>query len=264
MRYYSVSEMKESVAQKRDWERQFPVSRFIYRPVSFYLASFLSRFTNSPEIIAWSGLPVGIAAAWLLLNVGRFGPWPGIAGLALFALLDAVDGNMARATKQVTLYGRMIDGLMGKIAEGIYIPALACGLYLQAQRGGGGGLMELIGGSPEQVSWTVIAAGFSALCAMLYCGAIETTYDHLKLKKEGVAPLDVNAKFGVSRFRGNPLYLVFINLHAFNVQIMLLSLAVLLGPRGPVWFIYLLCAYYLLRLLVFFSYYLHRASKELK
>ncbi|PKM98691.1 MAG: hypothetical protein CVU79_02210 [Elusimicrobia bacterium HGW-Elusimicrobia-3] len=264
MRYYTVTEMKESLSQKSTWERQFPVTRFIYRPVSFYLASFMSRFTNSPETIVWLGLPVGIAAAWLLLNVGRFGPWPGIAGLALFALLDAVDGNMARATKQVTLYGRMIDGVMGKIAEGIYIPALACGLYLQAQRGGLRGLTGLMRGSPEQASWTVIAAGFTALCAMLYCGAIETAYDHLKLKKDGPSPLDVNAKFGVSRFSANPLYLVFVNINAFNVQIMLLAGAVLLGPGGPVWFIYLLCAYYLVRLVIYFSYYIHKASKELK
>lgn len=261
MRYYTVAEMKESLSQKSTWERQFPVTRFIYRPVSFYLASFMSRFTNSPETIVWLGLPVGIAAAWLLLNVGRFGPWPGIAGLALFALLDAVDGNMARATKQVTLYGRMIDGVMGKIAEGIYIPALACGLYLRSNNGG---LLQSMVASPELVSWSVVAAGFTALCAMLYCGIIETAYDHLKLKKDGVAPLDVNAKFGVSRFSGNPLYLVFININAFNVQIMLLSLAVILAPRGPVWFIYLLCAYYLLRLLVYFSYYTYKASKELR
>lgn len=264
MRYYTVAEMKASLSQKSTWERQFPVTRFLYRPVSFYLASFLSRFTNSPETIVWLGLPVGIAAAWLLLNVASFGPWPGIAGLALFALLDAVDGNMARATGQVTLYGRMIDGVMGKIAEGVYIPALACGLFLQSQNGGTRGLLDLLSGSSPQVSWTVVAAGFTALCAMLYCGIIETAYDHLKLKKEGVPPLDVNAKFGVSRFSGNPLYLAFVNLNAFNVQILLLALAVIIAPGGPVWFIYLLCAYYLLRLLVYFSYYTYKASKELK
>jgi len=264
MRYYSVAEMKESLSQKSTWERQFPVTRFIYRPVSFYLASFMSRFTNSPETIVWLGLPVGLAAAWLLLKVGSFGPWPGIAGLALFALLDAVDGNMARATKRVTLYGRMIDGVMGKIAEGIYIPALACGLYLQAQGGGPRALLGAVTGSSAQVSWLIVAAGFTALCAMLYCGTIETAYDHLKLKKDGVPPVDVNAKFGVSRFSGNPLYLVFINLNAFNVQIMLLILAFLFQPQGPVWFIYFLCAYYLLRLVIYFSYYIQKAAKELK
>lgn len=264
MRYYTIAEMKESLYQKSTWEKQFPVTRFIYRPLSFVLASFMSRFTNSPEAIVWMGLPVGLTASWLLLNVGEYGPWPGILGLALFALLDAVDGNMARVTKRVTLYGRMLDGIMGKIAEGIYIPALACGLYLDAPAVTFAPLTGAGGLPLSPATWHVVAAGFTALCALLYCGILETTYEHLKLKKYGEPPLDVNAKFGVSRFSNNPVYLVFINLNAFNVQILLLSLAVVLGPTGPVWFIYLLCAYYLVRLLVYFSYYVSKASEELR
>lgn len=254
MRHYSIEEIKASYAQKRDWEKQFPVSRYIFRPVSFAVAALLSRVTNSPEALAWFGLAVGLLSSWLLLKLGAYGPWPGVAGLAAFALLDAVDGNMARVTGRVTLYGKMLDSVLGRTAEGLYLPALACGLALAgrepcAARAGGPG-------------WLLVAAGFWALCASLYSGILETTYDYFKLQKAPAGPADVTAVIGSSRFRGNPLYAVFINLNAFNVQVLLLAAAAAFGAE-PL-FVWAIAAYYTLRLLVTFPYYMRRASVELK
>jgi len=263
---YSFAEVSASYTQKRDWEKQFPVSRYIFRPLSFRATAFLSRFTNSPEKIAWAGLAVGACAAWLLVNLRYFGPWPGITALALFALLDAVDGNMARVTGNVTLYGRMLDGMLGKIAEGIYLPALACGLYLEQSglpwRAG----FLAAGGNrfAEPAPWLLVVAGFTALCAMLYASIVETTYDHLKLQKAPPVPTDVKAEIQSSRFRGNFLYSIFINLNAFNVQVLLLAGAAMAGTRGLALFIQAFAAYYTIRLLVVFTYYMRRASQELR
>lgn len=261
MKQYSTQEMAASYRQKQDWEKQFPVSRFIFRPLSFRVAAFLSRFTNSPEVIAWAGLAVGAAAACFLVGLPYFGPWPGIAALALFALLDAVDGNMARATGNVTLYGRMLDGMLGRLAEGVYIPALACGLYLElSARPWPSGWNSF----PDPAPWLLVAAGFSTLCAMLYTGIVETTYDCMKLQKSPPPPTDVKAEIQSSRFRGNFFYAVFINLNAFNVQVLLLAAAAAAGTRGLVVFIQAFCAYHTLRLLVVFIYYMRRASQELR
>lgn len=261
MSRYTLSDVVASYEQKRDWERQFPVSRFLFRPLSFPLAAFLLRFTESAAAVAWFGLAVGLAASWLLVELRAFGPWPGIAGLALFALLDAADGNIARTTKSVTLYGKMLDGLLGRLAEGIYMPALACGLYLAY--GPGGSLLDLLRGG--RVSWLVPAAGFAALAASLYAATIEAYFDLYSLQKAAPpSPPDVNARIGSSRFRGNPLYFLFINLHAFNVQVLLLAAAAVAGPRGLEAFVNGLAAYYLLRLGVVFCYYVRRASLELK
>lgn len=262
MTKYSMAEIKASYAQKRDWEKQFPVSYFIFRPLSFPLAALLSRFTNSAPLVAWFGLAVGLTAAWFLLNLRTYGPWPGIAGLALFALLDAVDGNLARVTGTVTVYGKMLDGMLGKIAEGLYMPALACGVYLDAHAPGGL-LSSLQTGTPG-VSWLVIAAGFGSLCAMLYSAILETTFDYFKLQKSPSGPADVNARIGSSRFRGNFFYSVFINLQAFNVQVSLLAAAALFGLHAIVLFVYSLAAYYLLRLGVTFFYYIRKGSVELR
>lgn len=266
MKHYSTQEMAASYKQKQDWEKQFPVSRFIFRPLSFRVAAMLSRFTNSPEAIAWAGLAVGLAAACLLAGLRYFGPWPGIAALALFALLDAVDGNMARATGNVTLYGKLLDGMLGKIAEGIYLPALACGLYLELSgRPWPAGLPASVwNGFSEPAPWLLVVAGFTALCAMLYSGIVETAYDYLKMQKAPSDPADVKAEIRSSRFRGNFFYSVFINLNAFNVQVLLLAAAAAAGRSGLAAFILAFCAYYALRLLVVFTYYMRSASQELR
>ena len=265
MKHYTIAEIKESYTQKRDWEKQFPVSYYIFRPVSFIVASLVSRLTNSAPAIAWAGLGVGLGASWLLLRLADYGPWPGIAGLALFALLDAVDGNMARVTKTVTLYGKMLDGMLGRLAEGIYMPALACGLYFEASRHGADSLFSALQNSGAAgASWSTVAAGFIALCAMLYSGIIETTFDNLSLQNGNRPAAEVTAKIGSSRFRGNIFYSVFINLNAFNVQVLLLTAAAVYGRRGLAAYVYSLAAYYLLRLMVVFVYYMRRASDELQ
>lgn len=266
MKHYTTQEMAASYTQKRDWEKQFPVSRYIFRPLSFRAAAFLSRFTNSPEAIAWTGLAVGACAAGLLVNLRYLGPWPGITALALFALLDAVDGNMARVTGNVTLYGRMLDGMLGKIAEGIYLPALACGLYLELNHHPWRAVSLAAGGNliAELAPWLLVAAGFTALCAMLYASVVETTYDCIKLQKAPPPPADAKAEVRSSRFRGNFFYAVFINLNAFNVQVLLLAAAAAAGTRGLTVFLLAFCAYYTLRLLVVFSHYMRRASQEFR
>jgi len=268
MRSYTIAEIKNSYEQKKDWEKQFPVSRYIFRPLSFAAASVLSRLTNSAEAVAWAGLAAGLAASWFLFDLKAYGPWPGIGGLALFALLDAVDGNLARVTGTVTFYGKMLDGIFGKLAEGIYMPALACGIYRACGDGPANGLAAAFSPLLNQrtaVSWSIAAAGFIALSAMLYSGTIETAYDSLLLQKTPPsAPAGINARIGSSRFRGNSIYALFINLNAFNVQVLLLAAAACFGVRGLVYFVEALAAYYLLRLAVIFVYYTRKASTDLR
>jgi len=252
MKHYSVAEIRASYEQKRDWERQFPVSYYIFRPLSFPLTSALSRLTNSAQAIAWAGLCVGIAACALLAS-RAFGPWPGIAGLALFSLLDAADGNMARATGSVTRYGKLLDGVLGKLVEGSYLAALAAGLYFS----GDSGLKELLRPASP---WTLLS-GFIALAAMLYSGYLESAYDAMRAEASGGAPKDPGARIGSSRFRGNVVYAVFINLHAFNLQVLLLGLATLAG--GETAFLVFIAGYYLVRLAVLFPYYLLKGRAEL-
>lgn len=252
MKNYSIAEIRASYAKKRDWERQFPVSYYLFRPLSFPLTALLSRLTNSPRAIAWAGLAVGAAACVLLARRGNYGPWPGVAGLALFALLDACDGNMARVTGSVSRYGKLLDGALGKLVEGLYLPALSAGLYFSPAAGFP---LSLACPSP----WTLLA-GFAALAGMLYSSYIESAYDALR-GEAGGGPGDVNAPVGSSRFRGNFFYGVFINFHAFNLQVLLLAAAALAGREDA--FLAVMAAYYLARAALLFPYYLAKGRSEL-
>lgn len=253
MKKMTIAEVKASYEQKKDWERQFPVSACLFRPLSFPLTAMLSRVTNSPGAIAWAGLGVGALACILLFRRGQFGPWPGIAGLALFALLDAADGNMARVTGSVTRYGKFLDGTLGKLVEGLYLPALSAGLYF-TERPGMSGLI-----APHSTS--LLLSGFIALIAMLYSSYIESAHDALANEAKGSGQPGLNAKIGSSRFRGNIFYSVFINLHAFNLQVLLLALAAFWGEEAL--FLALITAYYLVRLAVIFPYYIIKTRAEL-
>lgn len=253
MKRLSIPEIRASYAQKKDWERQFPASYRLFRPLSFPLTSLISGFTKSPPAIAWAGLGVGALACVLLYRKDQFGPWPGISGLALFALLDAVDGNMARATGSVTRYGKFLDGALGKLVEGLYLPALSSGLYFASLSG--------LGGLINQPSTGLLLSGFIALIAMLYSSYIESAYDALSNEAKGGGQPDLGAKIGSSRFRGNIFHAVFINLHAFNLQILLLALAAFLGREAL--FLAFITVYYLVRLAIIFTYYIIKARTEL-
>lgn len=248
MKYYTTEEIRSGYEQKRDWERQFPVSYYIFRPLSFPLTSFLSRFTNSPQALAWFGLCVGAAACVLLAMRGPFGTWPGLFGLALFAILDAADGNMARATGSVTRYGKLLDGALGKLVEGLYLPAMSSGLYFCGEAG-----------FPAADETWVLLSGFIALAAMLYSSYIESAYDSLR---PGPVAADPNARIGSSSFRGNPLYTLFINMHAFNLQLVLLAAAALAGLEAA--FLLFLMSYYLFRMAATFTYFLVKGRIGLK
>lgn len=252
MKNYTVAEIRASYEQKREWERQFPVSFYLFRPFSFRLTAILSLFTNSPQAIAWAGLAIGAAACGLLAWRGTYGVWPGIAGLALFALLDACDGNMARVTGSVTRYGKLLDGALGKLVEGLYLPALSAGLYFSAN--------ARFPWDMARPSVWLLLSGFAALTFMLYSSYIESAYDAIR-NEAGGGQGNVNSRIGSSRFRGNVFYGVFINLHAFNVQALLLAAAALAGREDL--FLFLIAGYYLVRMAVLFTYYLVKGRSEL-
>ncbi|HBA62167.1 MAG TPA: hypothetical protein DCZ92_15410 [Elusimicrobia bacterium] len=258
MTKYSVAQMREGYTQKKEWEKQFPVSYFIFRPLSFYLASFLTNFTNSPSATAYAGFFIGVSGSGLLFFSGTAGIWPGWGLLAFYALLDAADGNIARATKNVTYYGKFLDGTLGIIAEGLYLPCLAAGLYLD------GTGSYITNGLPGLAPAGLVAAAFLALTGLLYSARIEAGYDYhavQKEKAEGTFSGTLTAVIGSSRFRDNLVYRLFINLNAFNVQLLLLAAAALF--RAVDIFILLLAAYYAVRFLVCAVYYLAQASRRL-
>jgi len=126
---YSLEQIKESFVQKRDWERQFPLNYFVVRPFSFYLTYVVMRITQNPAKVAICGFSLGILGCFILACSSVWSVWPGIILVCLYSVSDAVDGNIARTTQNVTLFGKYLDGLLGDIIDGSYFFFLGLGLY---------------------------------------------------------------------------------------------------------------------------------------
>src|SRR5271155_2136994 len=67
-----------------------------------------------PNVLTFLGLVINIGAA-LLFSQGRFG-WAGVVVIGA-GLFDMVDGRVARATKQVTLFGGFFDSVIDRYSD---------------------------------------------------------------------------------------------------------------------------------------------------
>src|ERR1039457_2057426 len=67
-----------------------------------------------PNVLTFLGLVINIWAAWLF-SQGRF-VWAGVVVIGA-GLFDMVDGRVARATKQVTLFGGFFDSVIDRYSD---------------------------------------------------------------------------------------------------------------------------------------------------
>jgi len=251
-RRYSLSEISESYSQKRGWEKQFPVTAYLIRPLSFLLTFLILPVTHQPTRVVWAGLVVGLSGCAMLVALPELGPWPGLALVALFSTLDAVDGNMARVTRQVSRYGALLDGLVGMIIESSYCFCLGLGL-LRATLAARGTL--------EAGDLAAPLAGAVIIIGWLFGSTISDAYmSKLYESGEGGVGQAPTKAIGSSRFRGNPFYALYINLHTVNFQLALLAAAVLLGKIEV--FLYIFALYYVVRPVTIFVYYVNAARRK--
>ena len=83
----------------------------------------------NPATLTWLTLPTGLAAAWLMMEAGE-----GQEGALMFfgaavmmataMALDGLDGNLARATGQVTRWGDYLDHTLDRVLDVVWILAL--------------------------------------------------------------------------------------------------------------------------------------------
>lgn len=248
---YSVAEIKKGYEQKREWEKQFPLSYYVFRPVSFHLSSFLTHFTNSPSKVAFFGFFIALSGLLLLPK----NLWLGTSLLTIYSLWDAADGNIARATGKVTYYGKLVDGYLGVLSESLLFAFL--GVSLTNFRENMIRLHSLGNG-------TVLGyLGFSATILCLHSSLLENIFHSLKSQKDAAYGIssDIKASITKSRFAANPLYLIFVNLGSYNVQLLLLFIS-LFSEAADVFLVFYFF-YYAARFAFFFIYYFRTAAKEL-
>jgi phosphatidylglycerophosphate synthase len=83
----------------------------------------------NPATLTWLTLPTGLAAAWLMMEAGEGQEaalmFFGAAVLMATAMaLDGLDGNLARATGQVTRWGDYLDHTLDRVLDVVWILAL--------------------------------------------------------------------------------------------------------------------------------------------
>jgi phosphatidylglycerophosphate synthase len=119
----------------------------VYRRISMPLSLLVARTPVRPSHVTAAGLAAGLGGA-ALLATGRHGLL--LAGALLVnaaKILDAMDGEVARAKHLDTAAGYVADGLCDRLRD----TAIVVGLGLGAQRAG----------APAALEWTIAAiAGY--------------------------------------------------------------------------------------------------------
>ena len=87
----------------------------------------------NPATLTWLTLPVGLTSAWMMMSAGE-----GQEGALMFLgaaffmatamALDGLDGNVARATGQVTRWGDYLDHTLDRVLDVVWILALGYNL----------------------------------------------------------------------------------------------------------------------------------------
>ena len=101
--------------------------RNLFKKMSQPLVSKLEGV--NPATLTWLTLPTGLAAAWLMMEAGtgKEGALMFIGAAFLMAsamALDGLDGNLARATGQVTRWGDYLDHTLDRVLDVVWVLAL--------------------------------------------------------------------------------------------------------------------------------------------
>jgi Family of unknown function (DUF5941)/CDP-alcohol phosphatidyltransferase len=102
-------------------------STFVVRRISRHLTALALRFRLRPNTItAWS-LVIGLAAAALFAAGAQSAVVAGAVLLQISLVLDCVDGEVARYTRQFTSFGAWLDAVTDRVKEFAVYAGLAVG-----------------------------------------------------------------------------------------------------------------------------------------
>jgi phosphatidylglycerophosphate synthase len=258
---YSLQQIKAAYTQKEDWEKQFPINYFFVRPFSFYLTYLVLKVTRDPAKMAIFGFSLGVIGCFFLATASLFSLWPGILFIALYSISDAADGNIARTTHNVTLFGKYLDGLLGELIDGSYFFFLGVGLYFSWDGSKDPIISPLL---RTHVQIIPLILGALALICRLWATHFRNVYEIYRVRKEGLEPVDdskVKNIIGKSRYHDRWYFLILINLESLNTQLLLLVLLAALGFE--IWFLVFFACFFVGRALVYFIFYFAKTKSRL-
>jgi phosphatidylglycerophosphate synthase len=135
VRTSTISRIKQSYGTKESEDRTDSlVSRFLYRPVSFYLSIPFVGTGCSANQVTLLRIPVAVLGTVLIVT----GTWANtLIGCSLYALctlLDYVDGNIARLYGNANDRGAFLDALVHVFERSLLPISVAVGLCIRRDR----------------------------------------------------------------------------------------------------------------------------------
>ena len=261
MTQYSLKQIKDAYIQKKEWEKQFPMNYFFVRPVSFYLTYLALKVTRDAAKVAIFGFSLGVIGCFFLATSSFFSIWPGILFVALYSFSDAVDGNIARTTLNVTLFGKYLDGLLGELIDGSYLLFFGIGLYFSWDASKDPVISYLL---PKHTQILPLLLGALSLISRLWATHFRNSYEIYRIRREGLQPVDdsqVKSIIGKSKYHDRWYFLVLINLESLNTQLLLLILLAIIGLE--IWFLVFFTCFFMGRAFIYFIFYFTKTKSEL-
>jgi phosphatidylglycerophosphate synthase len=105
------------------------VSRFLNRPISRHVTSFLLKFPIHPNAWTISIFVLPLIACLFLVRGDYVSLVIGAAIFQVFSILDGCDGEIARAKNLDSKFGQRLDYLCDFTASLLYVLALGLGLH---------------------------------------------------------------------------------------------------------------------------------------
>ena len=164
----TIAELRRAYGAKESLDRRDSyISRFVYRPLSFYLTVPFARMGwSANQVTLLRGL-LAIVSALLLAIGSRSLVLSGAILYALCVLLDYVDGNLARLQRTTGKIGELLEELADQPGPSLLPIAIGIGLFIRPDR-----LLSSMGRSHS--IWALLVG---ALASLAYCLiAITTLY----------------------------------------------------------------------------------------
>ena len=201
--------------EKANWEKTYPYDYYILRPLSFPLTWLAAKAGLTANQVTFITVLISAAGCVLLAHGTRFGLVTGGILIAVFNLVDCVDGNLARMNPSPSKRGAFLDSTAGYPYWMAY-GAAGIGLYRMGQ-----GELYLL-------------AGFLALLFEVLCVNLGFCYDYFAMisrqnKPENAEEKQVSAGRSIT---GTLLYKVYRNFTSLIAHDFLFFVTALSGHLG--------------------------------
>ena len=130
---FTINEIKQQYTKEKriqDRNTNFWVYMF-NRKLSFYPTWLFIRLGMTANQVTFFSILIGLIGCLFFSLGGKVNFITGAILINIWAILDCVDGNMARLLKSASSYGWFLDSITGLLLNAIMLSSIGVGLYHQ-------------------------------------------------------------------------------------------------------------------------------------